>query len=608
MILPQKTSESSTSERANAVGTRVGERESPETEVGGGVGHAAETELDGLDALEDEELGETGGLLFLVGQGGVAHELRLGRVVGMALVLDVENEGLEEEHPGNGDDHGEKKVELDFVLGGEETRLLFDDAGVQSEVDQHVDELRGVAMLRHARIPVLEREQRKRDGYDEPLHDDHHDHPSEEGEQVDHLGNGFAEEIHPLVMIEHVHELQTHSQNHLRHAEDHREFHLKRVVEQQGVRLVVPHRVQTERIHAARPHAGHGGALELPRGAEPVHAQRELVVVEESHVHGVHSHQNQHAAAREDHADHLVHAVLLQLLREVQKVDCRQRDEDGCGSRPAFAPTMSKIAEHHSELEGEGDQREHSGVALLVGGHAVRIHHRLRDRGEFVGVEVRGRLGPRLAHHVEIPCRLLSAMHIGDHIANAIDGLAEDPSLAVHVPTRHRAELVEHVVHRFLLLDRPLPGLDVLRHIAKQAFTLVDVQVQHALRVLQLRNHLLVRRTHLCGQREVDVVDVALERVDDSTHFAFDQRGTEEQKEGRHVHVFSCLCIRQRRVYASKADEAVAARGSEQHSLEGELVFVLQDTRNVPKSDRTSFLYRPTRFSSLPKLVYVSWG
>ena len=77
--------------------------------------------------------------------------------VRVALVLEVEDEGLEEEHPGNGDDHREEQVELDFVLRGEETRLLLDHARVQGEVDEHVDQLRRIAVLRHARVPVLER-------------------------------------------------------------------------------------------------------------------------------------------------------------------------------------------------------------------------------------------------------------------------------------------------------------------------------------------------------------------------------------------------------------------------------------------------------------------
>ena len=135
--------------------TRMRQRQGPQTQIRSRVGHAAQTKLDGLDALEDKQLRETSGLLFLVRQRGVLHELSLRLLVGMTFLLEAKHEGLEEEHPGNGNEHHQEEVHLHFALRREEAGRLANLPWMQHEVDQHVDQLWRIQVARHSLVPVL---------------------------------------------------------------------------------------------------------------------------------------------------------------------------------------------------------------------------------------------------------------------------------------------------------------------------------------------------------------------------------------------------------------------------------------------------------------------
>ena len=194
--------------------TRVSQTQSPQTEVRRRVRDATQAVLNGLritprarahlDTLEDEQLAEGGGLLLLVRERGVLHQLRLHLLVRVLLEVNGEDDGLEQQHPRHRAHHGDQQVELHLALRGEQ--VVLHHAGLQREVDQRVDQGWRVVVNGHARVPVLHVTPARR-AHDEPLDDDEDDHPAEEGEHEDHLGN-IADIFQPFPVVAgllHVH-------------------------------------------------------------------------------------------------------------------------------------------------------------------------------------------------------------------------------------------------------------------------------------------------------------------------------------------------------------------------------------------------------------------
>lgn len=249
---------------------RVREGQRPESQVGGGVGHGAEHELDRLDQLVDHELAKLELLavvavtavtalavrgLFL----GLALRVRVLAVLvvlvddhvlvahnlvrGLALVVAVaQHERLDEQHDGDGEQRDHQQHELRGLLAREQVLGGALVGRRQEHVNQHVEQGGGAlrAFRRAAKLAQIRRAG-VIDGLasthqivlhvgHEPLVDDEEAEVAEDGEHEQELRNELEGHVQVGAEVERVQQLHEDAEHHLRDTEQNGHFHLERVV------------------------------------------------------------------------------------------------------------------------------------------------------------------------------------------------------------------------------------------------------------------------------------------------------------------------------------------------------------------------------------------
>mmetsp|Transcript_3507 Transcript_3507/g.5329 ORF Transcript_3507/g.5329 Transcript_3507/m.5329 type:complete len:687 (-) Transcript_3507:294-2354(-) len=362
----------------------VGQTEGPETKVGGSVGDASEDVLDGVDDLVDEDLakvklftvltmtaaGDAGDALLAVlleEAGAVALGAHL-------LVVEVaEDEGLGEEHERDGDEGEGEEDDLDDVLAAVHLVLWGVLPGVEDHGDHEVEELGRVLAG-----PV-----------GEPLVDDEQVHVAKDAEHEDDLGDPLKDKVEGLHKVDLVEEREDETKEHLDDTHDDRHLHLERVVEEQLVGRDLPVVVDTKGVSVVGVGTGGVGGradglvgerAERPVGGEDGGGETEALVVEGSAVDGEEGHEDDEVATAEEHDEHLVDLLVLDLGVDPEHGERGEEEEEA----------VANVTKHDTKEEGEGDDGKGRGVDLLVAGHTVRVDELLELLGELVGLVVSG--------------------------------------------------------------------------------------------------------------------------------------------------------------------------------------------------------------------------
>merc|ERR1719438_571978 len=129
----------------------------------------------------------------------------------------------------------------------------------------------------------------------------------------------------------------------------------------------------------------HGGSgfegklviLDVVARSEPVIGDGEELVVEETVVHGEHTHHENDVAQLEDELEG-GNAFVLWCEEDHGQTDAEEEE------------SMAVITVHHGEKEGESYATEHGWVDFLVCWHVVHVDDELMDEGEVVLLEVSG--------------------------------------------------------------------------------------------------------------------------------------------------------------------------------------------------------------------------
>mmetsp|Transcript_328 Transcript_328/g.528 ORF Transcript_328/g.528 Transcript_328/m.528 type:complete len:457 (-) Transcript_328:100-1470(-) len=305
----------------------------------------------------------------------------------------------------------------------------------------------------HARVPV-----------DGPLHEDENNHVNKQGRCKGNHGKELEHEVKTLAKVHGVNALEASSSEHLQNTKDDGELHLEGVEEEELVGRHVPNRVEAEGVHgvAIAILTRHlrdvtlFGLIAVKRPASPkqVEAEGEAIIVDETGVHGEESHHGNHVTTHVQSPRHLVELGLVILLLVPEKVKTRAEEEQ----------TVSNVAVHDPEQEGESRRREQGGVGLPVPWNTIRVDKLLVPVGELVRRKVRGRRRPRLGHLIHVRRHVVihvavGAVHRG---ADVLEGFRDDPSLSAEHARDVRLEHVEGVVDRLLAEDDPRPAFRVL--------------------------------------------------------------------------------------------------------------------------------------------------
>ena len=152
-----------------------------------------------------------------------------------------DDQGLDEEHDGDGQDGGDEHDLLDALLAVEEAVSLLDATDTEEQVHHGGDKVGGLLGLSGI-VPVS--------GH---LEQNEEVHVAESAEQENHLGDELEDEAEGVAEVDAVEAGEEHTENHVHDADDDRQFHLKRVVEGESVTLAGPHGVHTEGIHLVVP-------------------------------------------------------------------------------------------------------------------------------------------------------------------------------------------------------------------------------------------------------------------------------------------------------------------------------------------------------------------
>mmetsp|Transcript_14644 Transcript_14644/g.46593 ORF Transcript_14644/g.46593 Transcript_14644/m.46593 type:complete len:380 (+) Transcript_14644:173-1312(+) len=275
----------------------VRERQGPEAQVRGRVGHRPEHELDGVDHLVHGHLAEVEVLppvTPVVAAAVVVGEHGVGTPLVARLVALLQDERLREKHPRHAHERDQHEEHLEPGLPREELVLRARGhpggavpharhvPGREEHVDHHVVEVRRAA--RH------------------PLEDQEEAQVAEERHEEENLGHELAPDTERVAEVAVVVEAHDDPEHHLAHSEDDGHLHLDRVDEWELGAGAVPHGVDPEGVgpralrhdQASRGGGGalalgvEGGAAHEGGLAKEGHGDGEALVVEEAHVDGKH--------------------------------------------------------------------------------------------------------------------------------------------------------------------------------------------------------------------------------------------------------------------------------------------------------------------------------
>mmetsp|Transcript_1374 Transcript_1374/g.3654 ORF Transcript_1374/g.3654 Transcript_1374/m.3654 type:complete len:673 (-) Transcript_1374:156-2174(-) len=384
-----------------------------------------------LELLAVPSMAATAARLLLVGHEVVARGgLRL---FGL-LVLIKEDKRLGKQHDGDGQHsvHHQRLRELHGAIPQGELILL-----AHRHADQGVDDVRRVV------------------NWVRPLVQNHDIHPAEEAQHEHHHGDALEDEVRHVPLVDGVAPAQQQPDDHLQHAEEHRQLHLQGVHEQQLVRGADPCPVEPEGVRpgaaAVRDVVGRGelavAVLVLEARVEQLQADGEKVVVQEAGERGEEA-ETQHQVARaEQHRLRMAQGVGV--AHEPNAAEQQQR-------------TMADVAVHHAEDERERHDGQQRRISLLIPRDAIGID----DLLEGLGVLVRADVGRRRCAPLAIVRVQESALSAQIALLRALQRRLNLRLVVCRVPDIHPQghaflAVVQHRVDRLLLQAEEPPIFDL---------------------------------------------------------------------------------------------------------------------------------------------------
>lgn len=250
---------------------------------------------------------------------------------------------------------------------------------------------------------------------------------------------------------------------------------------------------------------------------------------------------------------------------------------------------MTKVTKHNTELEGEGDNGESSGVDLTVAGNTIGVDNLLEGLGELVGLEVgwgfitsrddvqdRGHEGARaLASSAE------GKMHLLSRIGRA-------PTLGDEaLTTEIVVELVHGMVDGLLFLDAVLPVAKMLRNGGKDRRALIPATLKEERKIIEARNDLL-KETLAFGSGIGAGIEIGAERLADLLDLALEALTLEESNKHILLGHLTSVGILDALVDLGELDVDVTAGGAEQDLLKDEEVLAKDDTTDKAELHTTS--------------------
>ena len=485
---------------------RVRQRKRPQTQVGRGVGDAAEDVLDAVDGVGDDDLVHRKVLVVKVVVVVVRARERLATLVAVVgelgaerlalhalLVLQVEDDRLRDEQGDDREDHHHEEELLEAFLPRVQLLLGLEARRAEHHVDQHVDEVRLVGQV--ARHPLVE---------------DEEDHVAEKAHHEDELRDKLQHDPHELLLrAQEVEQPEDDAERHLDDADDHGELHLHGVLVRQLVLRLSPRRVDAERVRRVRVlRVGVLLAVQRVLGAEDVDREAEEVVVQEAREDAKDRHDQHEVPPLEQHHEDVVDALRrLDLLFKVDHREGREEDER----------RVPGVAKHDGEQEGEGDDGEHAGVDFAVARDAVRVDDHLELPRELGEREVRRALFLGLDDlHQRRDLRARAALCGRECFEHPVDEARRAPALRDE--TLAPDVVVAHVhdgVDRLVLAHRHEEALDVAGILGEEVAPRLARVVEHALHLADAGVDVLERLHPLLRERRARV-DARAEGVADA--------------------------------------------------------------------------------------------
>ena len=243
----------------------MGEWQGPESQIGGRVGDRAEHVLHGVDGLVDADLAE----LLLIVTATAGRRARGGNVAvglwqlaaGLLPPLAPDQDRLGQKHPRDTHDANKQQERLEALLSVEQVavavllaRSIAFRVAVHVLQEEHIDEdeeqrRRAVGAVADGLGIIWGHFERS--AVHGPFEKAEHAEPAKQAEQEKHLWQEHGEQVRELLEVPVVEDGQDDAEQHLQHAEQHRDLHLEGVLEGDPVGGDLPDGIEAEAVRSA---------------------------------------------------------------------------------------------------------------------------------------------------------------------------------------------------------------------------------------------------------------------------------------------------------------------------------------------------------------------